>query len=214
MKHLSLNSKLLFPSFDITLKSCKNNCEYGSKTRLCYALNNPRTMIYNIKKLQNNENLLNSKHFVSVIKKEILLSNYRKIRLFSSGDLYKLDHLEKINQLALELPEIRFWLSTKNDNILFQYYKNKKNELKNLNIILSNLIPNSEYPEFLKTWCIDHNINMSKTTIEKTLSNCHASLDKTSCGLCENCFNGMDIVYFLHGKFAIQRLKKYEDNKK
>ncbi len=210
MKHLSLNTKLQFPSFDITLNVCKNNCEYGLKSRLCYALNNPRIMVYNMKKLQNNEKLLNSKSFVSVIKKEILLSNFRKIRLFSYGDIYKIDHLEKIIELSKQLPQIKFWLSTLNDNILFQHYKDRINDLPNLNILLSNVIPNSDYPKFLIDWCNNHNICMSKTTNKKSLSNCHASMDKSNCGLCENCFNGMNIIYYLHGKHALTRLKKYE----
>jgi len=213
MKYLSLNSKLKFPSFDITLNECKNNCEYGSKSRLCYALNNPRTMVYNINKLRNNEKLLNSSLFVKIMVKEILLSNFRKIRIFSSGDLYSIDQLEKIINVCEQLPFIKFWLSTKNHYILSQYFKDKKNTLKNLNIILSNQIPNSEFPEFLLNWCKEKNIFMSKTTNKKSLSNCHASVNKTSCQNCENCFNGIDIVYFLHGKYAKDRLKKYEAQK-
>lgn len=212
MKHLSLNNKLKFPSFDITLNSCMDNCEYGKKSRLCYALNNPRIMLYNKKKMENNEKLLNSKNFVNVLKKEILSSNYRKIRFFSSGDLYHIEQLEKIEKLCVELPFIKFWLSTHSDFILFKYYENKT-PVNNLNVVLSNQIPNTEAPTFLKSWCNKRLISISNTTNNRKLSNCHASINHESCGLCERCFNHENITYFLHGKFAKKRLEKYEGKK-
>lgn len=209
-KYISRNSKLLFPSFDITLKQCVDLCEYGSKSRLCYALNNPRTMIFNKKKLEQNEKLLNSNKFISELRKEILLSNTRKFRFFASGDIYKIEHIDKIHKLSESLPNIKFWLSTHADFILFEYYKFSKPP-ENLNIILSNKIPNSQAPKFLVDWLHSKNMNISTTTNEKSLSNCHASTNRTSCDLCENCFNQMDIVYYLHGTHAKKRLEKYEN---
>ena len=213
LKHLSRNSKLLFPSFDITLKNCLDTCDYG-KSNLCYAKNNPRIMIFQKPKLTANEKLLNSKSFVSTIKKEIMLSNTRKVRFFSSGDLYKIDHLEKIEKLCLSLPNIIFWLSTHNEKILFEYYtQQNRKPLKNLNVILSHKIPNEKPEKFLLKYWNDQNIQMSYTTNEKSLSNCHSSINKTSCDLCEKCFTGENIIYYLHGTYAEMRLKKYEDLK-
>ena len=209
MIHLSLNNKLKFPSFDTNTDICSKNCDYAD-SKICYARNNPRMRIYLKKKYANNEKLLNSKNFVSVIKKEILLSNFRKVRFFSSGDLYELSHLEKIIQLCQELPKIDFWLSTHNDYVLNSYYEFKRNTLDNLNIILSNKAINQEFPEFLKLFWNTKNIYTSQTTNKKNKSNCHSSINHESCGSCENCFNKMNITYFLHGKYAEKRLKEYE----
>ena len=75
--HISRNSKLLYPSFDIPIKECSKTCDY-SKSNLCYAKNNPRYMVFLSPKLRNNEKLLNSKRFVGVLKREILLSNQKR----------------------------------------------------------------------------------------------------------------------------------------
>jgi len=207
-KHISRNSKLLYPSFDIPIRECRKTCEYD-KSNLCYAKNNPRYMVFLNPKLQNNEKLLNSKRFVNVLKREILLSNTRKFRFFSCGDLYKIDHLEKIEQIAQELPFIQFWLSTHLDSILFQKYE-KSRPPNNLNIILSNKIPNTEAPLFLKKWLNQRGMAISNTTNDIKKSNCHSSYDKTSCGLCDKCFTGENITYFIHGKHAAKRLEKYQ----
>ncbi|QDI74117.1 hypothetical protein [Nitrosopumilus spindle-shaped virus] len=213
LKYLSRNSKLLFPSFDITLKNCVDICDYGS-SNLCYAKNNPRIMIFNKPKLERNEKLLNSKNFVNEIKTEINLSNSRKVRFFSSGDIYKIDHLEKIEKLCEQLPKIIFWLSTHNEKILYDYYtRQNKKPIKNLNVILSHKIPNEKPPKFYLDYWNKQGINISYTTNEKSLSNCHSSINRTSCDLCEKCFDGENIVYYLHGTYAEKRLKKYEDSK-
>jgi len=212
LKYLSRNSKLLYPSFDITLNECQKSCNYFV-SKLCYAKNNPRIMIYNKPKNLRNEALLNSKSFVSTIKKEILLSNSRKIRFFSAGDIYKISHLEKIERLCLALPNIQFWLSTHNEFLLSEFYKQDKKPVKNLNIILSNSEPNTEWELFLKKYWNKKRIATSSTTNEKSLSNCHSSVEKSSCDLCEKCFTGENITYFIHGKYADMRLKRYEDQK-
>ena len=214
LKHLSRNSKLLFPSFDITLKNCVDSCDYG-KFNLCYAKNNPRIMIFQKPKYTQNEKLLNSKSFVKTLKREIQLSNTRKVRFFSSGDIYKIEHLEKIEKLCQELPNIIFWLSTHNEKILYDYYTNEdKKPIKNLNVILSHKMINQKPPKFLMEYWNKQGIFMSFTTNEKSLSNCHSSVNKTSCDLCEKCFMGENIIYYLHGSYTEKRLIKYEDSKK
>ncbi len=206
--YISRNSKLLYPSFDIPISICSKTCDYAS-SNLCYAKNNPRYMVFNAKKLKLNEKLLNSKRFVGIMYKEIRLTNTIKFRWFSCGDMYKIDHLEKIIKIAELLPKVSFWLSTHSDYLLFEYFKDSKPP-KNLNIILSNKIPNSNPPEFLTNWLNSHNMAISSTTNDPNLSNCHSSKDKTSCDLCEKCFTGENIVYFLHGKHAKKRLEKYQ----
>jgi hypothetical protein len=166
-------------------------------------------MVFLSPKLRLNEKLLNSKRFVSVLKREILLSNTRKFRFFSCGDMYKMDHLDKIIKLCESLPFIQFWLSTHSDYLLFEKYENSKPPI-NLNIILSNKIPNQEAPLFLVKWLNSRNMAISTTTNDIKKSNCHSSYDKTSCGLCDKCFTGENIVYFLHGKHAAKRLEKYQ----
>lgn len=207
--HISRNEKLLYPSFDIPITNCRKTCEYAI-SNLCYAKNNPRYMIFNDKKLRLNEKLLNSKRLVSVIKREILLTNTRKFRWFSCGDMYKMDHLDKIEQIALDMPFISFWLSTHTDHLLFEKYANSKPP-NNLNIILSNKIPNTDPPKFLVKWLNSKGMAISSTTNDVKKSNCHTSYDKTSCDLCEKCFTGENIVYYIHGKYAEKRLEKYQN---
>lgn len=203
LKHLSRNSKLLYPSFDITLNECSKTCDYFI-SKLCYAKNNPRMMLYNKPKNILNEKLLNSDSFVSIIKREILLSNSRKIRFFSGGDIYKLEHLEKIERLCNELPNIQFWLSTHQEYLLSEYYKNDKKPVKNLNIILSHPKINFQWEKFMMDFWNKKRIATSSTTNEMSLSNCQSSINKTSCDLCEKCFTGENIIYYLHGKFKDQ----------
>jgi len=213
LKYLSKNKKIQVPDFSITLKNCKSDCNYY-KSNLCYAKNNPNITVWNNPKYVKNEKLLNSKSFVNVIYREILLTNSRKIRFFTNGDIYKISHLEKIEKICEKLPNIEFWLSTHNEQILNEYYtKQNKTPIKNLNVILSYSNINEKPPKFIIDYWNKQNIFMSWTTNELSLSNCHASINKGSCDLCDHCFNSKNIVYLIHGKHSEKRLKKWEEKK-
>ena len=215
LKYLSTNKKIQVPDFSITLRECKKSCNYYD-SNLCYAKNNPNITIWNNPKYVKNEKLLNSKSFVNVIYRELLLSNSRKARFFTNGDMYKISHLEKIEKLCEKLPNIQFWLSTHNEQILYNYYtKENKKPIKNLNVILSYKEINEKPPKLLIQYWNKQGIYISYTTNEISLSNCPASINRGSCDLCSKCYDKKEnITYLIHGKHSEKRLKKYEDSKK
>jgi arginine repressor len=74
-------------------------------------------------------------------------------------------------------------------------------------LLLSNYLPNSKTPEFIKNHLIKYNIGVTQTTLIKKLSNCEASKVKNGkCGNCEKCYNVKDITFKIHGKSNKNRI--------
>lgn len=208
MKYLSLNSKLNYPDFSINLDSCSKHCDiYNSN--VCYAKNSPQRKLNKIfkQKLDNNVLLLDSKN-LKPLELEILASKSRLIRFFSFGDIRHINDLRLILKLCkkLESKGIKFWLSTRNDIALLQI---DKSEIpNNVNILFS--MPLDFKPhDFIIKQLKEKNIGFSEIVDTKNKSNCHASINSESCGLCEKCFTDKNIRYYAHGKHAQKRLKKW-----
>ena len=66
--------------------------------------------------------------------------------LFRSGDIQSLEHLTKICQIAKNLPNIKFWLPTREYSIVAEYVKQNGSIPSNLTIRLSALMVNGQPP--------------------------------------------------------------------
>ena len=151
--HLSFNSKGLH-TFDKTRKSCFNQCEIKT---VCYMNENLQLKINKIyiDKLDANDKFILSSKFVRIISKEIKFKNggISKVRIFSNGDFSQDIELARIEinnifNLAKVNPFVKFWLISRNFNILYDYIKNH-NIPNNLNVMFSTPIkPNQFFIDF------------------------------------------------------------------
>ena len=211
--HLSFNSKGLH-TFDKTRKSCFNQCEIKT---VCYMNENLQLKINKIyiDKLDANDKFILSSKFVRIISKEIKFKNggISKVRIFSNGDFSQDIELARIEinnifNLCKVNPFVKFWLISRNFNILYDYIKNH-NIPNNLNVMFSTPIkPNQFFIDF----CNEHKIQMAKIVLTKKLSNCDSSKNRKSClkNKCDSCFTySKDIrAFYVHGKNNKQKLKE------
>jgi hypothetical protein len=212
--HLSFNSKGLH-TFDKTRKSCFNQCEIKT---VCYMNENLQLKINKIyiDKLDANDKFILSSKFVRIISKEIKFKNggISKVRIFSNGDFSQDIELARIEinnifNLCKVNPFVKFWLISRNFNILYDYIKNH-NIPNNLNVMFSTPIkPNQFFIDF----CNEHKIQMAKIVLSKKLSNCDSSKNGKSClkNQCDSCFSysgGVIRAFYVHGKNNKQKLKE------
>ena len=206
--HLSLVSKLDgVDSFIVPLSTCKDFCRYYD-THVCYWLNNPHKDYKNPKLMYiRNLRLMRSSNFVKVLSKEILRANCRKFRFFSGGQTETLEQLENILKICKICHMVKFAIMINADWQIQALIKSGYEIPKNANLLLSNYIPNSKTPDFIKNHLIKYNIGVTQTTLIKKLSNCEASKVKNGkCGNCEKCYNVKDITFKIHGKYNKNRI--------
>jgi hypothetical protein len=210
--HLSKPDKLSCFSFDLPLSVCKSQCDYY-KNKICYVQNNKLHESYpNRKKiLKRNLKLAKSDQFVKVLTGQIRNKKQRLFRFFSSGDFIDLDHMKKVVQICRNLPDIKFWITTKNDYVLTQYFQeNNLTVPKNCIIKLSSPVALMDMPKFTKDFCKKYNISYSLTTLNNDLVTCKSSLgfNESKCGNCELCFDNNFIpVYKIHNNTSVKNAK-------
>jgi hypothetical protein len=211
--HLSFNAKGLH-TFDKTRKSCFNQCEIK---KICYMNTNVQLKInpVYISKLDSNDKLILSSKFVKIISREIKFKNggISKVRIFSNGDFSQDIELARIEinnifNLCKVNPFVKFWLISRNFNILYDYISNHTIP-NNLNVMFSTPIkPNQFFIDF----CNEHKIQMTKIVLTKKESNCDSSKNRKSClkNKCDLCFTySKDIrAFYVHGKDNKQKLRE------
>jgi len=123
-------------------------------------------------------------------------------RWFDSGDLQSLKNLKDIVRIALALPEIRFWLPTKEYSIVAEYFELYGPFPENLTVRLSAYMVDKNGPDSLAQ-------NLGVTTSEVSSDVSKVSMDKQACPSstqgnkcldCRACWNKniQTVVYRLH----------------
>jgi hypothetical protein len=175
---LSDTSKMPCLSFDVTALACKVGSKLaqveGSVCFKCYALGGfyrmPNVASANEKRLS----LMGQKRWA-----ETMIAKIQKeessgfFRWFSSGDLQSLKNLKDIVRIALALPEISFWLPTKEYGIVSEYYELYGPFPENLTVRLSAYMVDKSGPDSLAD-------SMDLTTSE-VATNPQPSADKAVC---------------------------------
>ena len=116
----------------------------------------------------------------------ILIKDDTYFRWHDSGDLQSVLHLEAINQIAIECPEVKFWLPTREGKMVKQFLKN--NEVaSNLCIRISGHMLGKKASDFgtgLPTSSVDY---------EASKHNCIAPQQDDACDgaimSCRNCWD-------------------------
>lgn len=121
-------------------------------------------------------------------------------RWFDSGDIQSLKNLRDIVRIALALPEIKFWLPTKEYGIISEYFELYGPFPQNLTVRLSAYMINKEGPKSLAD-------AMDLTTSEVHTNHsaavgyaCPSSTQGNKCLDCRACWNPAvkTVVYRLH----------------
>jgi hypothetical protein len=130
-----------------------------------------------------------------MIKKLTKLKN-PYFRWFDSGDLQSIDMLDSIVQVALNLPEIKFWLPTREKTMVSNYFKNKRVP-SNLTIRISDLYidKSDKLPKSLG----NKGILQSGVSKDEKKVNCHSYKQHGKCLECRACWDSKNkIVYLQH----------------
>lgn len=126
----------------------------------------------------------NDPDWVNLMTIRLLWLDEKYFRWFDSGDLQSEKMLMDINQIALNTPEIKYWLPTQERNII----KSMSGFADNLTIRVSS----TKIDEVQRN---DNFVTSSVTTGEGTCPGVHGT-----CGTCRNCWdkNVKHIIYTEH----------------
>jgi len=122
-------------------------------------------------------------------------------RWFDSGDLQSLRNLKDIVRIALALPDIKFWLPTKEYSIVSEYYELYGPFPENLNVRLSGYMADKDGPNSLA-----ENIGLTTSEVvtnpqpSETQRVCPSSTQGNKCLDCRGCWQPtvQTVVYRLH----------------
>ena len=107
------------------------------------------------------------------------------MRFFDSGDIDSLLNLENINQVALNLPHIKFWVPSKEYQIVSDFIKKHGKFAPNLFVRLSAYIEDGPPPTQLA-----ERFNLTTSTVVSDGTHtCPASNQDNFCLNCRACWN-------------------------
>jgi hypothetical protein len=198
---LSSPSKMPCYSYSIPAWECK----VGSKLReipnsvcsTCYARKG-RYVFQNVKDAQyrrfgtlNNEKWVES--FVYMITEKAMTY----FRWHDAGDLQSVQHLANIVEVAKRCPNCKFWLPTREIEIVDEYLSTNFEVPSNLTIRVSATMIDGKAPtQFIEKW----NLVGSHVTTDESKVNCHSFKNEGKCGDCRACWDKTvaDIFYKKH----------------
>lgn len=187
---LTYTSKMPGASFSLSAFKCitgsKLNLQEGTVCSKCYARKG-RYLFSNVKNAQTKRfELIEDKDFVKcmteVLKNDKITQKIKLFRWHDSGDIQSLNHLKKIVQIAENLPDIKFWMPTKEYSIIKKY----NGEIpKNLIIrvsypMINGKFTNNEYPYTSNVYSKDKLNEVNKKEICPATEN-HNSCDENKC---------------------------------
>lgn len=189
MVSLSAPSKMPCPSWSIPAQHCKVGGKLakveGSVCHNCYALKG----MYNFPNVKNaltaREVAFENPQWVEAMTTAIRIKtkSVKFFRWFDSGDLQSVAMLEAIAQIARNLPDVMFWLPTKEYATVAAFLQSNTKP-DNLTIRVSGYMVDHKPPKFF---------GLPTSTVNKDKphygSLCPAPTQGGMCGDCRNCWN-------------------------
>lgn len=208
-------SKMPWLSWDISARKCitgsKLRSVAGSVCSDCYACtgsyNFPVVKNANQRRFSQLSDLSSwEKSFISFLRKKI--SHYsctpekRFFRWFTSGDLQSVEMLEAIVNIAKAIPEIRFWLPTKEHSMVRKWQSIHGEFPSNLTVRLSMYMVDQTPIKSTDLPTSTVISSESKLSDASHGTMCHATKKEGDheCGDCRNCWNSSvkNVAYLLH----------------
>ena len=202
----SLGNPSKMPGFSYGIPA-RINCNVGGKLAKvegsvcfgCYADNRnnyayPSVKTAQSRRLESLKDLETWKESMKfIIDRECTRANQFYFRWHDSGDLQSLEHFEAIIWIAKELPKIKFWIPTKEYNLVRLINKYPKNLIVRVSHpMLNAMFPAGKYPNTSSV--------LSPDKINKASNLCPAPKQNNSCLDCRKCWSKSieDITYKLH----------------
>jgi hypothetical protein len=197
---LSQPSKMPCQGWSVPALACKTGSKLaqveGSVCHGCYALKGFYRMPNVQRTLQARLALMESPKWVpAMIAKIRDTEKSGFFRWFDSGDLQSLKTLKAIVRIAIALPEIRFWLPTKEYGIVSEYVELFGSFPPNLTVRLSAYMVDKAGPNSLA-----EGLGVTTSEVSSTSGTCPAPTQGNKCGDCRACWNKdvQTVVYRLH----------------
>ena len=117
------------------------------------------------------------------------------MRFHDSGDIYSVQHLENICQVARNLPDIRFWLPTREYGLIREFQEKGGVIPENLIIRLSAYMVDMPAPK-----AVAEKLGVFTSTVFRSAPTCPAPTQGNMCGPCRKCWdkNETNIAYAKH----------------
>jgi len=198
---LSAPSKMPCPSFSTPAAACITGAKLalieGSVCHGCYAKKGnyryKNVISHREQNLRSLDNLDTwQKSMIKLIKDNDVTGYFR---WHDSGDINSVEHLEAIINIALALPEIKFWIPTKEKGILNQV--RRRREIPDNLIIRLSMTMIDQAPS-RKSWPLTSTVR-SKDGIVHGVE-CQAPANNKKCGTCRACWDKTidNITYIKH----------------
>jgi len=201
MPKLSAASKMPCPSFSTPAAACITGAKLalieGSVCHGCYAKKGNyryKNVIehreHNLRTLDNLDTWRRS--MIKLIKDNDVTGFFR---WHDSGDINSAEHLKAIIDIALALPDIQFWIPTKEKGILNQVQREMQIP-DNLIIRLS--MPMVNQPPSSKNWALTSTVRTKDGEVHGV--ECKAPENNGKCGTCRACWDKSidNITYLKH----------------
>ena len=198
---LSKTTKLPCLSFNLSAEHCITGSKLvnvrGSVCYGCYALGGFYKMYGHIEKMKPKTKKIKNDLWVSsmvwLIENQLGKKDKSYFRWHDSGDIQSIEHLENIAKIARKLPNIMFWLPTREYKILTDWRKEYK-QPKNLIIRASAHMIDQQPPKNIGLTSTVHN------TGKPIGFNCKAPSQDGACLDCRSCWNPKikNISYHIH----------------
>jgi len=186
---LSSPSKMPCFSYSIPAKECNTGSKLraveGSVCHKCYAYKG----FYNYPNAKNalakRFNSLYLPRWVEAMTLLISTLEYSgHFRWHDSGDINSLIHFKNIIDIATNLPNINFWLPTKEQKLVFDYVRIGNIIPKNLTIRISGYLIDQLPPNNVKNAFVVSGVSSNEENV-----NCPASKQNNKCLTCRACWN-------------------------
>ena len=197
---LSNPSKMPCHSWSTPAKYCKTGKKLvsvsGSICSKCYAFRGyyPTPNVKNA--LEKRFNSLSNPDWVEAMTVSISGSEGSGFfRWHDSGDIQSLEHLEKIVQVAKNLPSIKFWLPTREYSFVSEYLKKHGSFPDNLNVRLSAYMIDGQPPVALA-----NRLGLTTSGVSTSGFTCPSSNQGNKCLSCRACWdkNVQNVNYKKH----------------
>lgn len=196
---LSTPSKMPCYGWSISARRCivgnKLRAIENSVCNKCYAFKGNYNFPCVVNAMEKRWQALSNPQFVEAMSFLINCLDSRHFRWFDSGDLDSVNTLEKFAQIAINCPEVKFWLPTKEYGIVSKWIKLGNVVPTNLNIRLSGYMIDENGPIALAL-----NLGVTLSEVRTEEFNCPSSSQGNKCLDCRKCWdkNEFTVAYKKH----------------
>ncbi len=198
---LSMPSKMPWFSYSIPAKFCKTGSKLaeleGTVCSDCYACKG-RYLFENVqnamqRRFDTLDNLADWSKAFSQVLNNLASIEKDKSKLFfrwhDSGDIQSVEHLQAIVQVALNCPSIRFWIPTREYEIVSQYLARFGDSIPhNLTIRLSTHMVDSQNPPKIGNLPTS-TVHTSQASVPVNSEVCQAYTREGKCADCRSCWD-------------------------